>query len=322
MNTSKEKTYLITIEIRQDEHYYDQHFILSCANQEEAVELAWAFLRSGFYFNTDPDMMEASEVDEKAHAIVEPSNSERWHTVAQVLELPKELTPELLGALPISIRWDATEKARNALRELEYLRSIEEGESPPPPPPPPDLEEDKEQEPGKCPVCHRLGRLEYDGKAVMEGEHIYYNFTCPDCGATGKEWYEATFCDIEADQKEDSDAQCLAKAVAELGNDLMLANLTHEMRHLEPEEVKDAKALYVLLRKHEGAMKTIRDLRKRKESLDDDSKEDEMQEQVDLKEAEKEAELERLRAALVEIRTNLNEAEHCVSFLVDTSPEE
>jgi len=63
-----------------------------------------------------------------------------------------------------------------------------------------------DSEEGKCPVCSRLGQLEYDGKAVMEGEHIYYNFTCPDCGATGKEWYEITFDGIEADQKKDSHA--------------------------------------------------------------------------------------------------------------------
>ncbi|TKJ40956.1 hypothetical protein CEE36_08805 [candidate division TA06 bacterium B3_TA06] len=70
----------------------------------------------------------------------------------------------------------------------------------------PEPEENKYPEPGKCPVCNRLGRLEYDGKAIMEGEHIYYRFTCPDCGATGKEWYEITFDSIVADQKDDSHA--------------------------------------------------------------------------------------------------------------------
>lgn len=54
----------------------------------------------------------------------------------------------------------------------------------------------------------------------------------------------------------------LAKAVDELGNDLMLAKLTHEMQHLESEEVEDAKVLYVLLRKHKDAMKMIRKLRR------------------------------------------------------------
>jgi len=118
---SEDKTFLVTIEIRQDDHYYDQHFVLTCANQEEADKLAWAFLRSGFYFNVDLDQINSAEIeiDEAAHAIVEPTDSERWHTVTQVLELPKELTPELLGALPVDIRWDATEQARNALKKLE-----------------------------------------------------------------------------------------------------------------------------------------------------------------------------------------------------------
>jgi len=111
----------------------------------------------------------------------------------------------------------------------------------------------------------------------------------------------------------------LAKAVDELGNDLMLAKLTHETQHLEPEEVEDAKVLYVLLRKHKNAMKTIRDLRK---GNLDDSEEADVLELIALKEAEKEAELERLHAVLAEIRTNLSEAEHCLSFLMDTSPEE
>lgn len=116
---NEDKRYLVTIEICEGPHYYERYFVLRCASQEEAVGLAWAFLRSGFYFNTDPDMMEACEVDEKAHAIREPFDSERWYTVAQVLELPGELTPLLLGALPRTISWDATEEAKNALNELE-----------------------------------------------------------------------------------------------------------------------------------------------------------------------------------------------------------
>lgn len=123
MSENKEKSYLVTIEICQDEHHYDQYFVLRCVGQEEAVRLAWAFLRSGFYFNVDLDLMDAVEIDEKAHAVVEPFDSERWHTVTQVLELPEELTPKLLGALPRSISWDATEEARNALEELNKENS-------------------------------------------------------------------------------------------------------------------------------------------------------------------------------------------------------
>lgn len=185
MNEDNKKTYMVTIEVRQDQHYYEEHFILRCRNQGEADKLAWAHLRSGFYFNADPDQMDAAEIDEKAHAVREPFNSERWHTVTQVLKLPEAVPLECLRALPPSISWDATEAAKKAVKALESEEDI-----------PPESEE---QEPGKCPVCNRHGRLAYDGKAETEGEHIYYRFTCPECGATGKEWYKITFDGIETD---------------------------------------------------------------------------------------------------------------------------
>jgi len=119
MNEDNKKTYLVTIEVRQGQHYYEEHFVLRCANQEEADNLAWAHLRSGFYFNADPDLMDATEIDEKARAVREPFDSERWHTVTQVLELPEELTAKLLGTLPPSISYDATEATKRALNELE-----------------------------------------------------------------------------------------------------------------------------------------------------------------------------------------------------------
>jgi len=119
MNENNKKTYLVTVEVRQDQHYYEEQFVLRCTNQGEADKLAWAHLRSGFYFNADPDLMDATEIDEKAHAVREPFNNERWHTISQVLELPEELTTELLGALPLNISWDATEAAKKALNELE-----------------------------------------------------------------------------------------------------------------------------------------------------------------------------------------------------------
>jgi hypothetical protein len=97
----------------------------------------------------------------------------------------------------------------------------------------------------------------------------------------------------------------LKEAVEGLGNDLMLAKLAHEMRHLEPEEVEDARVLYVLLRRHKDAMKTIRELRERKEELDDDPEEAETLRQI----AEKEAELKRLRNTLAEIRIKLKQEE-------------
>jgi len=95
----------------------------------------------------------------------------------------------------------------------------------------------------------------------------------------------------------------LKEAVDELGNHLMIAKLAHEMRHLQAEDVEDAKLLYVLLRSNKDAMKTIRKLRERKEELDDEPEEAETQRQIALKETE----LERLRNTLAEIRTKLNQ---------------
>jgi len=97
----------------------------------------------------------------------------------------------------------------------------------------------------------------------------------------------------------------LKKAVDELGNHLMMAKLAHEMRYLSPEEVEDAKVLYVLLRSNKDAMEMVRKLREWKEELDDEPEKAETLRQI----AEKEVELKRLRATLAEIRIKLNQEE-------------
>jgi len=50
---------------------------------------------------------------------------------------------------------------------------------------------------GQCPNCSGE-ELEYD---VMEitGVDIYYNFSCDECGMTGKEWYKLTYTESELD---------------------------------------------------------------------------------------------------------------------------
>jgi hypothetical protein len=60
----------------------------------------------------------------------------------------------------------------------------------------PDCEKDKKvcsynQEPGLCPVC-RLHNLKYD-TTWFEGNQIAYPWTCTNCSATGKEWYNLEF---------------------------------------------------------------------------------------------------------------------------------
>ena len=42
-------------------------------------------------------------------------------------------------------------------------------------------------EEGKCPKCGHYN-LDYEALEVY-GQSIYYPWTCPDCGASGKEWY-------------------------------------------------------------------------------------------------------------------------------------
>lgn len=50
-----------------------------------------------------------------------------------------------------------------------------------------EIKEIKGEISGKCPKCNS-GNLNY-GDSGEEGESYYYEFTCDDCGAEGKEWY-------------------------------------------------------------------------------------------------------------------------------------
>ena len=43
---------------------------------------------------------------------------------------------------------------------------------------------------GYCPICN--SELEY-GDNEIDGEHVYFYFTCPSCGATGSEEYYMEF---------------------------------------------------------------------------------------------------------------------------------
>jgi len=97
----------------------------------------------------------------------------------------------------------------------------------------------------------------------------------------------------------------LEQKITELGDFIMMARLTNDMRHLTSEEVEDAKVLFVLMRSNKDVVKMIREVRERKEELDDEPEEAETMEQI----AQKEAELADLRATLTEIRIKLEQDE-------------
>ena len=52
---------------------------------------------------------------------------------------------------------------------------------------------------GQCPKCKNWN-LDYD-EMEIEGNSIYYPWTCEDCGASGKEWYNLEFSEQELDEK-------------------------------------------------------------------------------------------------------------------------
>lgn len=56
-------------------------------------------------------------------------------------------------------------------------------------------------EEGQCPKCENYN-LNY-GSIKIDGNSIYYPWTCEDCGATGKEWYDLEFSEQELDDDEE-----------------------------------------------------------------------------------------------------------------------
>lgn len=46
---------------------------------------------------------------------------------------------------------------------------------------------------GICPVCGSVN-LNYE-TCVNNAERVYYPYICEDCGTSGKEWYNLTFCE-------------------------------------------------------------------------------------------------------------------------------
>lgn len=44
---------------------------------------------------------------------------------------------------------------------------------------------------GKCPKCESE-IIEY-GSMELDGEELYYEFTCGNCGKSGKEWYSLNY---------------------------------------------------------------------------------------------------------------------------------
>lgn len=50
-------------------------------------------------------------------------------------------------------------------------------------------------EEGKCPKCGNYN-LYYE-EMEIEGNSVYYPWTCEDCGVSGKEWYNLEFSEQE-----------------------------------------------------------------------------------------------------------------------------
>lgn len=54
---------------------------------------------------------------------------------------------------------------------------------------------------GQCPKCGNYN-LYYDPMEI-EGNSVYYPWTCEDCGASGKEWYNLEFSEQELDENDE-----------------------------------------------------------------------------------------------------------------------
>lgn len=53
-------------------------------------------------------------------------------------------------------------------------------------------------EEGKCPKCGHYN-LNYEELKIQDNS-VYYPWECPDCGASGKEWYELNFSEQELNE--------------------------------------------------------------------------------------------------------------------------
>jgi len=51
---------------------------------------------------------------------------------------------------------------------------------------------------GNCKSCGS-GNLKY-GDSDVDGEALYYEFKCKDCGKKGKEWYNLVFTHTEMEE--------------------------------------------------------------------------------------------------------------------------
>ena len=54
---------------------------------------------------------------------------------------------------------------------------------------------------GQCPKCKNWN-LDYN-EMEIEGNSIYYPWTCEDCSASGKEWYSLEFSEQELNDAEE-----------------------------------------------------------------------------------------------------------------------
>ena len=52
---------------------------------------------------------------------------------------------------------------------------------------------------GTCPNCDSID-LTYAEERIFEGNQLYMEFVCDDCGAKGKEWYEVKPLEIVVEE--------------------------------------------------------------------------------------------------------------------------
>lgn len=102
-----QKAFLVTVVIKHYQHCYEEYFTLRCSDKMEAENLAWDFMRGGYYWDVDPD--EEITANEETHTIEEPYG-DRFYSVDSVGEIPLSYVGVLEAC---RIAWDETERARN-----------------------------------------------------------------------------------------------------------------------------------------------------------------------------------------------------------------